>query len=85
MGVIITAIAKGSPAEKMGLAIGDIVLYLKNAVFDEDDFLRDCGEIAPGDSIRVTIGRQYGHPQGLWNLRGRLGDKCILEALPVSK
>jgi len=62
-GAIVSQVDAGSPADEVGLQVGDIVLSMQGeAVIGVDQFSGEFGNTAPGDEIVLTVlrdGRQY--------------------------
>jgi serine protease DegQ len=58
-GAIVGAIERGSPAEKSGLKLGDIIVAINGrAVPDTNGALNAIAEIPPGKSVPVTVIRR---------------------------
>ncbi|MEW6050742.1 MAG: PDZ domain-containing protein [Candidatus Zixiibacteriota bacterium] len=83
-GIIVNDVMKGSPAEKAGLLIGDIIYELNGQPMDIDSdeklpvFQRHIAEMAPGTSIEFTVYRP--HDFGIDTLR----ILATLEAAPLT-
>jgi len=61
-GAIVASVLRGSPAQKAGLRVGDIVLAMGDAALrDSIDFLNAIAPLKPGASVMLTVlrdGRQ---------------------------
>ncbi|MBT3226682.1 MAG: Do family serine endopeptidase [Deltaproteobacteria bacterium] len=57
-GVVLTGIGKGSPAEKAGLAMGDVIVEFNGNPLNKTTQLQQyVGETTPGSDVRVKIFR----------------------------
>lgn len=57
-GVIVTSIVKGSPAEKGGIKIGDIVIELNGSkVSSMAEFKYELYKYKPGDNVKIKVNR----------------------------
>jgi serine protease DegQ len=60
-GAIVGAIEKGSPADKAGIRLGDVIVSVNGkAVFDVNQALNAIAEVAPGKSVPVKVVRKSG-------------------------
>jgi S1-C subfamily serine protease len=58
-GIIVSDIAPGSPAEKAGLKVGDIILEANGMKINSDqDFLALLVDARAGDTIRMKVYRE---------------------------
>jgi serine protease DegQ len=58
-GAIVGAIEKGSPAEKAGIKLGDVIVNVNGrAVADVNQALNAIAEVAPGKSVPVKVVRK---------------------------
>ena len=58
-GLLVTDLHAGGPAQRAGLAPGDVILTLNGrGVDDRDHFLSLMLDVGPGDSVRLGVSRQ---------------------------
>ena len=58
----VTFVAKGSPAEKAGLEVGDVLLQInEQAVLTRDAAREALGEIGMERPLQLTVRRDGGH------------------------
>lgn len=57
-GVLVTEIVVGSPAEKAGIKVGDVILKVANVEAKDHDVVRETiGQFRPGDRIAIELTR----------------------------
>jgi S1-C subfamily serine protease len=80
-GVLISAVEPGSPADEAGLVRGDILLEVNgNAVNNLFELQTTLGELAPGESAKLTVL----HGDETLTLSAELGDNSGLAYLGVN-
>ncbi len=58
-GAFVGEVIQGSPAEKAGVRVGDIILKINDKVINTHmDLLKIVGEMIPGQTMKLTIWRQ---------------------------
>ena len=68
-GVMVTAVAPGSAAERGGLAPGDILVSVgSRALHSPDDLVEVESGVAPGDAVPVVVAREAGRMIRIFNL-----------------
>jgi serine protease Do len=73
-GIIVAAVAGGSPAARAGIRPGDIITRVDDTVIEsEGDFRRELRGRSPGATVTVTVLR----PEGTTRVNVRLGEAAV--------
>jgi S1-C subfamily serine protease len=57
-GLLVSSVADGSPAQRAGIRVGDLILDLDGQPIDSvTGFVDDIGGMKPGDAVRLTLYR----------------------------
>jgi serine protease Do len=76
LGALVISVTEGSPAERAGLEVGNVITAIDDvSLDDQEDLAVLIGERDPGDTVQLTLGGVAGDTETLKVTLGRHPDR----------